>query len=114
MTPADKERLRQAIQIKIAELRVVVGSDAADAENMTLDQTRVGRLARMDAVQHHAIAQAQTERAGKQLALLELLHTKVDEEDFGECHYCGEDIPIGRLLIRPESLRCVECADLDI
>ena len=41
----------------------MVESDAKAQEQIELDQTRVGRLARMDAVQHHAIAQAQGERA---------------------------------------------------
>ena len=111
MNAADKAHVKDVIAAKIAELTLVVESDANAHEQIELDQTRVGRLARMDAVQHHAIAQAQGDRAAKQLQLLELLLSKVDDEDFGECHYCGEDIPVGRLLIRPESLRCVECAD---
>ena len=111
MNATDKAHVRTVINEKIAELRLVVESDAKSQDQIELDQTRVGRLARMDAVQHHAIAQAQGERAIKQLKLLELLLSKVDDEDFGECHCCGEDIPVGRLLIRPESLRCVECAD---
>ena len=111
MNAADKAHVKNVIAAKIAELRLVVESDANAQEQIELDQTRVGRLARMDAVQHHAIAQAQGERAAKQLRLLKMLLSKVDDEDFGECHYCGEDIPVGRLLIRPESLRCVECAD---
>ena len=111
MNLSDKAHIKSVITEKIAELRLVVESDANGQEQIELDQTRVGRLARMDAVQHHAIAQAQGERALKQLGLLELLLSKVDDEDFGECHYCGEDIPVGRLLIRPESLRCVQCAD---
>ena len=111
MNNADRDHVRAVITKKITELRLVVESDAKAHEQIELDQTRVGRLARMDAVQHHAIAQAQGERAKKQLKLLELLLSKVDDEDFGECHYCGEDIPLGRLLIRPESLRCVACAD---
>lgn len=111
MNQSDKAQVKCVIQEKIAELRLVVESDAKAQDQIELDQTRVGRLARMDAVQHHAIAQAQGERALRQLKLLELLLSKVDDEDFGECHYCGETIPIGRLLIRPESLRCVQCAD---
>lgn len=112
MNHADKAEIKAAIQAKIADLRLVVSSDAQDKTQIELDQTRVGRLARMDAVQHHAIAEAQAERALKQLKLLELLLSKADDEDFGECHYCGEDIPVGRLLIRPESLRCVDCAEI--
>lgn len=111
MNTAEKAHVKAVITEKIAELRLVVESNAKAHEEIELDQTRVGRLARMDAVQHHAIAQAQGERAAKQLKLLELLLSKVDNEDFGECHCCGEAIPLGRLLIRPESLRCVECAD---
>lgn len=112
MKPSDRVKLRVAIAEKILELQTVTESDTSNASNIALDQTRVGRLSRMDAVQHHAIAQAQTERAVKQLTVLQILFSKVDEDDFGECHYCGEDIAIGRLLIRPESLRCIECADL--
>ena len=96
MNNADRDHVRAVITEKIAELRLVVESDANDQDRIELDQTRVGRLARMDAVQHHAIAQAQGERAMKQLKLLELLLSKVDNEDFGECHYCGEVIPLGR------------------
>ena len=113
MNVEERERVRVSISQRIAELRIVVESDSKGTDQIELDQTRVGRLARMDAVQHHAIAQAQGDRASKQLKLLELLLSKVDDEDFGECHYCGEDIPVGRLLIRPESLRCVACAELE-
>ena len=112
MDSLDREKVRTVISNKITELQMVVQSDASAAGNIELDQTRVGRLARMDAVQHHAIAQAQTDRAAKQLRLLKILFSKIDEDDFGECHSCGEDIAIGRLLVRPESLRCIECADL--
>ena len=112
MNSLDREKLRVAISTKITELQIVVQSDASSSGNIELDQMRVGRLTRMDAVQHHAIAQVQMDRAAKQLILLQILFSKVDEETFGECHCCGEDIAIGRLLVRPESLRCIECADL--
>ena len=112
MDSSDREKLRTVISNKITELQMVVQSDASSSGNIELDQTRVGRLARMDAVQHHAIAQVQTDRAAKQLRLLRILFSKIDRDDFGECHACGDDIAIGRLLVRPESLRCIECADL--
>ena len=65
MNATDKAHVRAVITEKIAELRLVVESDAKAQDQIELDQTRVGRLARMDAVQHHAIAQAQGERATK-------------------------------------------------
>ncbi len=113
LSDSDRTRVKVQLQLKIEEYEQLLLSDASDSEQLELDQTRVGRLARMDAVQHHAIAQAQHERARKLLMRLKTLLAKIDNPDFGECHYCGEDIPVGRLLVRPESLRCVECADIE-
>ncbi len=113
LSDSDRTRVKIQLEVKIEEYEQVLKSDASDNDQLELDQTRVGRLARMDAVQHHAIAQAQHERARKLLTRLKTLLTKIDNPDFGECHYCGDDIPVGRLLVRPESLRCVECAELE-
>ena len=113
MTEQEKSDLHQEMLRKVDELRVVIDSDSHSGEAIELDQARVGRLARMDAVQHHAIAQVQVGRAKKQLASIKRLLNRLQEDDFGECLYCGEDIPVQRLMIRPESVRCVSCADKD-
>jgi DnaK suppressor protein len=34
----------------------------------------------------------------------------VGTKDFGICIKCGKPIPTGRILVRPESLTCVNCA----
>ncbi len=36
---------------------------------------------------------------------------RVDKPMFGICIECEEPIGIGRMSIRPESVRCVECAN---
>ena len=113
MTEKEKSNLHEEMLRRVAELTVVIESDSHSGEAIELDQARVGRLARMDAVQHHAIAQAQVERAQKQLISIKRLLDRLNDEDFGECLYCGEDIPVQRLMIRPESVRCVSCADKD-
>ncbi len=113
MTEKEKSTLLQEMLLRIEDLVVVIDSDSHSGDAIELDQARVGRLARMDAVQHHAIALAQVERAKKQLAAINRLLGRIDQDDFGECLYCGEDIPIQRLMIRPESVRCVLCADKD-
>lgn len=113
MTDSDKQAFRDAVHKKLAELAVLLGSESNDGSAIELDQTRVGRLARMEAMQHHAIAQVQHERAKEQRLALERLLSRVDDEDFGECYYCGEDIGVGRMLIRPESMKCIACAESD-
>ena len=111
MTDAEKQQFCDAAKQKLAELDVLLGSDSSDDSAIALDQTRVGRLARLEAMQHHAIAQVQHERARKQRIALKNLLTRVDDDDFGECYYCGDDIGLGRMLVRPESMKCIACAE---
>ncbi len=35
--------------------------------------------------------------------------SKVDKEDYGLCKECDEEIILGRLMIIPESVYCVDC-----
>lgn len=113
MTDADKQAFRDAVQQRLEDLAVLLGSESNDGSAIELDQTRVGRLARMEAMQHHAIAQVQHERAKAQRLALERLLSRVNDDDFGECYYCGEDIGVGRMLVRPESMKCITCAEAD-
>jgi len=39
---------------------------------------------------------------------------RADREDFGRCIECDEPIAMERLRLRPESLRCIECARVDV
>jgi RNA polymerase-binding transcription factor DksA len=34
---------------------------------------------------------------------------KIDKDEYGICKYCGKEIEIKRLLIRPDSSACVSC-----
>ena len=46
----------------------------------------------------------------EKLNKLKLVLNKVDDADFGICIRCGEPIPIGRVLLMPQSRNCVRCA----
>ena len=41
---------------------------------------------------------------------LKLVLDKVNDADFGLCMRCGNPIPIGRILLMPQSRNCVRCA----
>lgn len=34
---------------------------------------------------------------------------RLDNEDYGVCSDCGADIPLARLKVQPQALRCVAC-----
>ncbi len=70
----------------------------------------IGRVSRMDAINNRSVVEASLRQAREKLDKLNFVLTKVDKPDFGLCMRCGNPIPIGRIIIRPESVHCVNCA----
>ncbi|NRA93682.1 MAG: TraR/DksA C4-type zinc finger protein [Psychroserpens sp.] len=70
----------------------------------------IGRVSRMDAINNKSINEASLRQAELKLSKLKLVLSKIDHDDFGVCLKCKQPIPVGRILIRPESLLCVNCA----
>lgn len=70
----------------------------------------IGRLSRMEAVGSKSIQEAALHQAKTRLAGLKTALSKIDQEDFGLCQVCEEEIPLKRLLVMPEKNICVECA----
>ncbi len=70
----------------------------------------IGRVSRMDAINNRSVVEASLRQAREKLDKLNYVLTKVDKPDFGLCMRCGNPIPIGRIIIRPESVNCVNCA----
>ena len=71
----------------------------------------IGRLSRMDAIANKSVLESSLNQAENKLNKLKHVLSKVDSPDFGICIECDEAIPLGRLLIIPESLHCVNCAE---
>ena len=70
----------------------------------------IGRISRMDAINNKSITEASLRQAEAKLKSLKQVLNKVGTKDFGICLKCKQPIPIGRILIRPESQYCVNCA----
>jgi DnaK suppressor protein len=84
-------------------------NDASDT--VTLDQSRVGRISRMDAMQQQAMAQAETQQLSQRLKLIARALKKFNSDDYGYCEACDEIISSERLLIKPESQYCINCQE---
>lgn len=76
---------------------------------VALDQQSVGRLSRMDALQHQAMALANQTQRNMAKIRAEAALKRIDEGEFGYCTDCGEDIPAERLALNPAAPRCVSC-----
>lgn len=105
-----REELKQTISTEIESLNVEIERLAEQVKPIAPDRA-IGRLTRMEAIQSKSITQANLTKARGRLRQLETALRKVLEDpDFGICVGCEEPIPIKRLLLMPESIRCVPCA----
>ena len=81
--------------------------DVADADTaehrapVALDQTSVGRLSRMDAMQQQAMAAAQSRRRSAMRQRIDAALKRIKEDEFGWCQNCGEAIAPRRLELDP-------------
>ena len=111
MNPADVDRFRQELLRLRAELEELCASSRDASATVELDQTRQGRLSRMDAMQSQQIALEAARRREHQLAMIDGALRRIDSGDFGYCYKCGEEIDLRRLSGDPTITRCVACAD---
>ncbi len=70
----------------------------------------LGRLTRMDAINNKSLTESILRRAEEKLAKLNYVLSQIDSKDFGVCISCGTAIPLARILVKPESSHCVNCA----
>lgn len=84
------------------------GEDAARV--VELDQTSVGRLSRMDALQGQAMSQEQGRRRKLELQKISAALRRIETGDYGYCLACEEPIAIKRLALDPAATLCISCA----
>jgi len=92
------------------ELIAIAATGDESAAVVELDQSKVGRLSRMDAIQAQAMAKASVERREAMLRDIEAALKRIDEGSYGLCRDCDEVIDPRRLEIDPTVLRCIDCA----
>ena len=88
---------------------VIVLSDAS-SQVVELDQSRLGRLSRMDAMQAQAMAQAAGRRREIMLRKIAAAVARIDNGEYGLCRSCEEPIHRKRLEFDPTFLLCTQCA----
>ncbi len=102
-----KERLAE----RLTELNDLAETGDAAAKPVELDQTRVGRLSRMDAMQAQAMSiETKRRREGEVLRINAALE-RINTGGFGNCFECDDPISIARLKFDPSTLFCITCAE---
>lgn len=103
------QEIKEKILIEISKTENLIAEYQEMIKPITPD-VAIGRVSRMDAIVGNAVTESALRQAQEKLKKLNYVLSKVDSADFGICLRCKSPIPIGRILFRPESVHCVNCA----
>ena len=81
-------------------------------ETVALDQNRMGRLTRMDALQGQQMAQEAERRRLLKLKQIAGAMLRIEQGDFGYCYRCDHEIQLERLRFDPTITRCIQCSEV--
>ncbi|RRQ21789.1 TraR/DksA family transcriptional regulator [Thiohalobacter thiocyanaticus] len=107
----DIEALRQRLLDRARELEAMAETRRQAGRTVELDQSRTGRLSRMDAMQAQAMAHAGEARAQDEYRRIQAALKRIDSGDYGDCLDCGDPIGAGRLNFDPAITLCLACAE---
>ena len=110
LTDTELEQLRAALLAQRAALDETRAANAEASATVELDQTRVGRLSRMDALQGQAMSQAAGQRREQMRVRIESALRRMDAGEYGDCLCCEEPIAAARLFADPATTLCIRCA----
>jgi len=108
----DSAYFRQLLRHRQQQLRDLIAGSADTTKPVELDQSSVGlgRLSRMDAMQGQAMSLERERRNQRELTRIAAALRRIDNDEFGYCEACGEDIARQRLEINPTAILCIDCA----
>lgn len=110
MTDINVEKYKKKLLALKKELEEAEAIGADSRKPVALDQTMVGRLSRMDAMQQQEMALENDRRRKIQIHRINQALARIDSGDYGYCATCDEPIPAKRLDLDPAVPTCVDCA----
>ena len=105
----EKNKIKKKLADEIRETKKKI-SKYLELSKPIAPENSIGRISRMDAINNKSVLEAALREAQSKLIQLNDINNKIASSDFGLCKTCKKSIPFGRLMIRPESQLCVNCA----
>ena len=100
---------KRLIELQLQELTGEDELGQSSQKTVVLDQQSVGRLSRMDALQSQAMAQAQQRRRNVLKSSLTAALQRLEDEEFGYCVDCGDEIEEARISASLVIMKCMSC-----
>ena len=109
MTIEEKNTIKKTIEQELKKLEEQIRILKEKTKPIAPDCS-LGRLTREEAMNEQMMnKKVLNESTLRQIRLRNSLK-RINHEMFGICIVCEKSIAIGRMLVRPESVRCVNCA----
>ena len=109
MNKEDKQDIKKRIFEELKKTEELI-LDYKESAKPISPENAIGRVSRMDAINNKSVVEAALRKAEEKFNKLKLVLDTVNDADFGLCMRCGNPIPIGRILLMPQSRNCVRCA----
>ena len=109
MTRQEKQTIKEKIETDIVVLKEQIANLEEKVKPISPD-CGLGRLTRLEAMGEQHVNNKVLDEARVRLTRLNNALQRIDNPMFGICIECEEVIGIGRMSIRPESVRCIDCA----
>ncbi len=106
----DQKILKTKLVALLEDLLNISETAKESAKTVELDQARVGRLSRMDALQAQAMSIESNRRREVQISRIKAALNRIEGGEYGYCQECGEDINPKRLEFDPSTPLCITCA----
>ncbi|MDD3786677.1 MAG: molecular chaperone DnaK [Hydrogenophaga sp.] len=103
------EQFRARLQIEQRETVEAIEQAQQSAAPVELDQSSVGRVSRIDALQQQALALGLLERLTVRKRKVEAALARLDAGTYGMCCACQGDVEPERLNADPAVVFCQEC-----
>ena len=110
MTEEEKLEIKAIIEENIQALQEQITTLQEKVKPISPDCS-LGRLTRLEAMGEQHVNNKILDESKLRLSRLTNALLRVEKPMFGICIECEEPIGMGRMRIRPESVRCVECAN---
>jgi DnaK suppressor protein len=109
MNQEEKAIFKKNIKKMIATLESEIAQMEESAAPIS-PENAIGRVSRMDAINNKGVVDASLRHRRRKLVRLQMAVNRVDNPDFGYCSNCKKPIQPKRLILMPDSDRCVKCA----
>jgi DnaK suppressor protein len=107
----DLGAIEARLRARREELLRLTAAHEDESDPVEVDQSSVGRLTRMDALQSQAMAAEVERRRELELTRIATALERLERGEYGYCVNCGEPIAQRRLELDPATPLCLSCAE---